>query len=141
MARPSPCCLEYSTQVVFERDKLIAELTEERRMRTILQAKLSMAQSTAEELNAELFCLKSVLQPDGVKRRNKTDQMSETSNGQEILGAEEEPGTSVGAEEERVKAGPGRPKKKRVNPSQQLQVSYYLDAVSIAHNSKAWFCS
>ena len=93
---------------------------------TILQAKLSMAESTAEGLNAELFRFKSVLQLDGVKSVNKT----ETSDGQELNGAEEEPGTSVGAEEGRVKAGPGRPKKKKVDPSQQLQVSYYLDAVS-----------
>ena len=56
----------------------------------ILQAKLSMAQSTAEELNDELFRHKSVFQLDGVKRENKTDQLSETSNGQEILGAKEE---------------------------------------------------
>ena len=62
-------------------------------------------------------------QLDGVKSENKTDQLSETSNGQEILGAEEEPGTSVGAEEdERVTAGPGRPKKMKVDPSHQLQV-------------------
>ena len=137
MAQPSPCCLEYSTQVLFERDKLFAELTDERRMMTILQAKLSMAESTAEGLNAELFRFKSVLQLDGVKSVNKT----ETSDGQELNGAEEEPGTSVGAEEERVKAGPGRPKKKKVDPSQQLQVSYYLDAVSMVHNSNAWLCS
>ena len=50
-------------------------------------------------------------------------RLSETSDGQESLGAEEEAGTSVGGEEEeRVKAGPGRPKKKKVDPSQQLQV-------------------
>ena len=50
-------------------------------------------------------------------------RLSETSDGQESLGAEEEAGTSAGAEEEeRVKAGPGRPKKKKVDPSQQLQV-------------------
>ena len=35
------CCLEYSTQVEFERDKLVATLTEERRMRTELELKLS----------------------------------------------------------------------------------------------------
>ena len=35
------CCLEYSTQVAFERDKLVATLTEERRMRTELELKLS----------------------------------------------------------------------------------------------------
>ena len=50
-------------------------------------------------------------------------RLSETSDGQESPGAEEEAGTSVGGEEEeRVKAGPGRPKKKKVDPSQQLQV-------------------
>ena len=82
-----------------------------------------MAQSTAEELNDELFRLKSVFQLDGVKSENKTDQLSETSNGQENIGAEEEPGTNVGAEEdERVAAGHGRPKKMKVDPSQQLQV-------------------
>ena len=36
------CCLEYSTQVAFERDKLVATLTEERRMRTELELKLSV---------------------------------------------------------------------------------------------------
>ena len=46
-------------------------------------------------------------------------RLSETSDGQESLGAEEEAGAE---EEERVKAGPGRPKKKKVDPSQQLQV-------------------
>ena len=52
-------------------------------------------------------------------------RLSETSDGQESLGAEEEAGTSAGAEEEeRVKAGPGRPKKKKVDPSQQLQVTF-----------------
>ena len=56
-----------------------------------------MTQSTAEELNDELFRLKSVFQLDGVKSETKTDQLSETSNGQEILGAEED---------ERVMAGP-----------------------------------
>ena len=35
------CCLEYSTQVEFERDKLVATLTEERRMRTELELRLS----------------------------------------------------------------------------------------------------
>ena len=82
-----------------------------------------MAQSTAEELNDELFRLKSVFQLDGVKSETKTDQLSETSNGQENIGAEEEPGTNVGAEEdERVAAGHGRPKKMKVDPPQQLQV-------------------
>ena len=82
-----------------------------------------MAQSTAEELNDELFRLKSVFQLDGVKSETKTDQLSETSKGQENMGAEEEPGTNVGAEEyERVAAGHGRPKKMKVDPSQQLQV-------------------
>ena len=35
------CCLEYSTQVQFERDKLVAMLTEEWRKRTELELKLS----------------------------------------------------------------------------------------------------
>jgi len=48
-------------------------------------------------------------------------RLSETSDGQESLGAEEEAGAE---EEERVKAGPGRPKKKKVDPSQQLQLVY-----------------
>ena len=52
-------------------------------------------------------------------------RLSETSDGQESLGAEEEAGTNAAAEEEeKVKAGPGRPKKKKVDPSQQLQVQF-----------------
>ena len=52
-------------------------------------------------------------------------RLSETSDGQESLGTEEEAGPNIGTEEEeRVKAGPGRPKKKKVDPSQQLQVIF-----------------
>ena len=52
-------------------------------------------------------------------------RLSETSDGQESLGTEEEAGPNIGTEEEeRVKAGPGRPKKKKVDPSQQLQVTF-----------------
>ena len=53
-------------------------------------------------------------------------RLSETSDGQESLGAGGEDEAITGEEEERVKAGPGRPKKKKVDPSQQLQVLYNL---------------
>ena len=46
------CCLEYSTHVEYERDKLVAMLTEERRMRTELELKLSaLAKLQAKEYN------------------------------------------------------------------------------------------
>ena len=53
-------------------------------------------------------------------------RLSETSDGQESLGAGGEDEAITGEEEERVKAGPGRPKKKKVDPSQQLQVLFNL---------------
>lgn len=57
-------------------------------------------------------------------------RLSETSDGQESLGTEEEAGPNIGTEEEeRVKAGPGRPKKKKVDPSQQLQVILIFEEV------------
>ena len=52
-------------------------------------------------------------------------RLSETSDGSEQAGVEEDVTTGVERieEEEKVRVGPGRPKKKKVDPSQQLQVS------------------
>ena len=52
-------------------------------------------------------------------------RLSETSDGSEQAGVEEDITTGVERveeEAEKVRVGPGRPKKKKVDPSQQLQV-------------------
>ena len=117
MAQPSPCCLEYSRQMVFERDKLIAALKEERRMRKILvelkiselklQARLSGADSTAEQLNAV--------------------QLSEARYCQEFLGTEDEPGTRGVEEKERVKAGLGSPTTKKADMEEMTNLTGFLE--------------
>ena len=48
MIHPSPCCLEYSREVVFEIDKLIVELEKERRTRK--RQELEIAQLTQDIL-------------------------------------------------------------------------------------------
>ena len=54
-------------------------------------------------------------------------RLSETSDGQDAGGGVEDPEIQgAGEEEEKVKTGPGRPKKKKVDPSQQLQVCKLL---------------
>ena len=48
MVHPSPCCLDYSREVVFEIDKLIVELEKERRTRK--RQELEIAQLTQDIL-------------------------------------------------------------------------------------------
>ena len=122
MAQPSPCCLEYSRQMVFERDKLIAALKEERRLRKILvelkiselklQPRLSGADSTAEQLNAEQL---------------NAVQLSEARYCQEFLGTEDEPGTRGVEEKERVKAGLGSPTTKKADMEEMTNLTGFLE--------------
>ena len=64
-------------------------------------------------------------------------RLSESSDGQDagVEDPEARPGSGGAEEEEKVRAGPGRPKKKKVDPSQQLQVRnthiipFYIDCV------------
>ena len=52
-------------------------------------------------------------------------RLSETSDGTDERGEEEASAAPAGVveEEEKVRVGPGRPKKKKVDPTQQVQVS------------------
>ena len=56
-------------------------------------------------------------------------RLSEGSDGPDagVEDPEANAGTGGAEEEEKVRAGPGRPKKKKVDPSQQLQVCICLN--------------
>ena len=65
-------------------------------------------------------------------------RLSETSDGSEQAGVEEDITTGVERveeEAEKVRVGPGRPKKKKVDPSQQLQVLTDVEPCNLSNNS------